>query len=99
MSIFRNVMYSVITLAIFGWGLSALYYAQIDFAKIVLTNQEPPWFIEINVMPILIAIVAGILFSALTLPKLKKKRKSWKKVFLLPVEFEEGDEREKELTG
>ncbi|MGN7299705.1 hypothetical protein [Ferdinandcohnia sp. SAFN-114] len=99
MSIVRNVVYSIVSIMLMGWALSSMYYAQMDFAKIVKTNQEPPWTIEINTLPILIAIVVGTLFTVFTYPKLKKKRKSWKNVFLLPIEFEEGDEREKELTG
>ncbi|WP_449538080.1 hypothetical protein [Ferdinandcohnia sp. Marseille-Q9671] len=99
MSIFRSVLYSIISIVILGWGLSAMYYAQMDFAHIVKTNQEPPWFIEINMLPIFVALVASIVFSAIIYPKLKRKRKSWKNVLLLPTEFEEGDEREKELTA
>lgn len=99
MSIFRNVMYSVVSIVLMGWAFSTMYFAHLDFAKIVKTNQEPPWFVEINLLPVFIAIVVGIIFTAITFPKLKKKRKSWKRAFLLPIEFEEGDEREKELTG
>ncbi len=99
MSIFRNVLYSIISIALMGWAFSSMYYAHLDFAKIVKTNQEPPWTIEINMLPVFIAIVVGIMFAAFAFPQLKKKRKSWKSVFLLPLEFEEGDEREKELTG
>jgi hypothetical protein len=99
MSIVRNVVFSIVSLALFGWGLSSLYFTQIDFADIVKNNPEPPWSIEINLIPIFATILIGTIFAALTLPKLKRKRKSWKRVFLLPTEFEEGDEREKELTG
>lgn len=99
MSVFRNVLYSVITLFLFGWGLSALYYAQIDFATIVKTNPEPPWTIEFNALPIFATILIGTIFASITYPKLKRKRKTWKRVLLLPTEFEEGDEREKELTA
>ncbi|MCC3356250.1 hypothetical protein [Bacillus sp. REN16] len=99
MSIFRNVMYSIISIGLLGWAISSMYYAQMDFAKIVKTNQEPPWSVEINILPVFLAIVVGIFFTAFMYPQLKKNRKSWKNVFLLPLEFEEGDEREKELTG
>ncbi|WP_010677214.1 hypothetical protein [Bacillus timonensis] len=99
MSIVRNVMYSVISIVLLGWALSSMYDAQLDFAEIVKTNQEPPWSVELNMLPFFIALVVGIAFTAITFPKLKKKRKSWKNVFMLPVEFEEEDEREKELTG
>ncbi|WP_234987253.1 hypothetical protein [Bacillus sinesaloumensis] len=99
LSIFRNVLYSIISIALMGWALSTIYYAYMGFATIVKTNPEPPWMIEINMLPVFISIIVGIIFAAITYPQLKKKRKSWKNVFLLPIEFEEGDEREKELTG
>jgi len=99
MSIVRNILYSIISIVIWGWFLSSMYYTQMDFAEIVLTDKEPPWSVEINLLPVYIAVVVGIIFTAITYPQLKKKRKSWKNVFLLPQEFEEGDEREKELTG
>lgn len=94
----RNMVFFVLSLVVFGWGLSALYYAQMDFAEIV-KDPEPPWFIEINTMPIFIAIILGGIFTFITYPALKKKRKSWKNVFMLPPEFEESDEREKEITA
>ncbi|MEH7238880.1 hypothetical protein [Bacillus sp. JJ1562] len=99
MSIFRNVMFSIVMLVLFGWGLTSMYFAQMDFADIVKNNTQPPWFIEINMLPIFATILIGGVFTVITYPKLKHKRKSWKNVFLLPSEFEEGDEREKELTG
>ncbi|MEH7222187.1 hypothetical protein V7112_00125 [Bacillus sp. JJ1566] len=99
MSIFRNVLYTVISLGLMGWAFSSMYYAHLAFANIVKTNQEPPWIIEINMLPAFIAIVVGAIYTAIALPNLKKKRKSLKSAFLLPLEFEEGDEREKELTG
>ncbi|MEH7379414.1 hypothetical protein V7138_02880 [Bacillus sp. JJ1533] len=99
MSIFRNVMFSIVMLVLFGWGLTSLYFAQMDFADIVKNNTQPPWFIEINTLPIFATILIGGIFTVITYPKLKRKRRSWKNVLLLPSEFEEGDEREKELTG
>lgn len=99
MSIFRNVMFSIIILALFGWGMTSLYFTQMDFADIVKNNTEPPWFVEINLIPIFAIVLIGGIITVITVPKLKRKRKTWKNVFLLPYEFEEGDEREKELTG
>ena len=89
---------SVICLGLFGWATTALYVANMDFAE-VIKNPEPPWMIEVNVLPILAAIVIGGILTLFLYIKSKQKHKSWTKAFFLPPEFAESDEREKEITA
>ncbi len=42
MNIWRNSIMTIIVIILFGWGIIALYEAQVQFAEIV-KNPEPSW--------------------------------------------------------
>lgn len=94
----QKFLMSIGIFVLFGWGMIAFYYAQMDFAE-VIKNPEPPWTVTINATPVFAALVFGGILSAILFRKSKKKNKSFAKAFFLPPEFEETDEREKEITA
>ncbi|WHX42726.1 hypothetical protein QNH36_11600 [Mesobacillus sp. AQ2] len=94
----QKFLMSIGIFVLFGWGMIALYYAQMDFAE-VIKNPEPPWTVTINATPVFAALVFGGILSAILFRKSKKKNKSFAKAFFLPPEFEESDEREQEITA
>lgn len=94
----QKFLMSIGIFVLFGWGMIALYYAQMDFAE-VINNPEPPWTVTINATPVFAALVFGGILSAILFRKSKKKNKSFAKAFFLPPEFEESDEREQEITA
>ncbi|WP_335869633.1 hypothetical protein [Bacillus sp. 2205SS5-2] len=97
MNYYRNLVLTIAILLIFGWCMSSLYSAYLGFAEII-KDPDPPWIVEINVFPIfLMLLIAGIM--PVILLKKKKKTNSWSKALLLPIEFEECDEREKQITA
>ncbi|MCF6408963.1 hypothetical protein [Pseudalkalibacillus salsuginis] len=98
MNIWRNAIMTTIVIILFGWGMIALYEAQVQFAEIV-RNPEPSWEITISAIPILVAIVIGGILTFVSYKVNKKKHQSWKKALVLPPELEEADEREKYITG
>lgn len=94
----QKFLLSVGMVVLFGWGMITFYYAQMDFAE-VIKNPEPPWTVTLNATPIVAAIVIGGIMTIVLFVKSKKKRKSFRKAFFLPPEFEESDEREQEITA
>ncbi|MDR4928468.1 hypothetical protein [Peribacillus simplex] len=96
MSVFRNVFISVILLILFGWGMIAFYYASIDISEFFKDSKQTTMF-ELNLTPILAFVCIGVIVSFIT--NSKKKKKYWAKALLLPDEFKESDEREKQITS
>ncbi|WLR57300.1 hypothetical protein LC048_10810 [Mesobacillus subterraneus] len=94
----QKFLMSMGIIVLFGWSMVAFYYAQMDFAE-VLKNPEPPWTVTFNATPVFAALVVGGILTAILFRKSKKKNKSFAKAFFLPPEFEEGDEREQEITA
>jgi len=94
----QKFIFTVVILILFGWAMIAFYYAHMDFAQ-VIKNPEPPWTIEVNAVPLFAMIVIGGILTVILVIKNKQKYNSWKRAFFLPPEFEESDEREKELTA
>ncbi|WP_223292262.1 hypothetical protein [Salipaludibacillus neizhouensis] len=96
MSVSRNTLITVIVIILFGWAMTAFYYASIDISEYLNDTSRSTMF-ELNLTPLiafacLVGILSFIGFS-------KKKKKSWAKALLLPDEFEENDEREKQITS
>ncbi|WP_280771936.1 hypothetical protein [Salipaludibacillus daqingensis] len=96
MSIYRNVLISVLLLVLFGWALTSFYYASVDISKYFNDSSRSVMF-ELNILPLIILIFVGSIVSIISFSK--KKNKLWSKSLLLPDEFEESDEREKEITS
>lgn len=94
----RNVFLSILILVLFGWSLSSLYSAYVHFAEIVKNDTEPPWEVTMNITPLFILIIIGIILTVSSYIRQKRKGRSWFKSTFLPHEFEEGDEREVLIT-
>lgn len=94
----QKFLLSVGIVVLYGWAMVAFYFAQMDFAE-VIKNPEPPWTVTINATPVIAALVIGGIMTVILIMKNKKKHKSFAKAFFLPPEFEESDEREKEITA
>lgn len=96
MSVFRNVLIYVVLLVLFGWGMVEFYDASIDMSEYFKDSARETMF-ELNLIPIfLFACICGILVF---INSNKKKKKDWAKALLLPDEFRESDEREKQITS
>ncbi|MGP4078468.1 hypothetical protein ACTWQL_01025 [Pseudalkalibacillus sp. R45] len=98
MKVWQNAILTTIVIVLFGWGMVALYDAQVQFAEVV-KNPEPPWEITMSITPIIAAIIIGGLLTFISYKVNKEKYKSWKQALFLPPELEEADEREKHITG
>ncbi|MFA9560170.1 hypothetical protein ACERII_22905 [Evansella sp. AB-rgal1] len=96
--IYRNLALMVVSIALFGWAISSMYHAQLQFAEIT-KNPEAPWSIEVNFTPIVVVLVILGVIALVSLQHNKKKWRSWKKAVFLPPELEESDEREKQITS
>ncbi len=96
MKIFRTV-YTPILLILFGWAMIAFYNASIDIAEF-LKNTKRDLMFELNLVPFIAFLCIGGFLSFITYSK-KKKNKAFAKALLLPDEFEENDEREKQITA
>ena len=94
----QKFLFSIGSIFFFGWAMIAFYYAQMDFAQII-KNPEPPWSVTMNMTPVFAALLFGGIMTAILIKKSKKKNKSFAKLFFLPPEFEESDEREQEITA
>lgn len=96
MNVIRNVFITVLLLLLFGWGMVEFYNASVDLSGYFADSKETTMF-EMNVTPILIFICIGAIL--LFIQKGKKKNKYWAKALLLPKEFKESDERERQITS
>lgn len=94
----QKFLLSVGMVVLFGWGMIAFYYTNMEFAE-VIKNPEPPWEVTLNATPVFATIVFGGIISLILFKKSRKKNKSIAKAFFLPPEFEESDEREQEITA
>ncbi|WP_082235538.1 hypothetical protein [Halobacillus massiliensis] len=98
MSTNKNAVITITLIVLFGWALTSLYSAQMQFAEI-LKGPDHPWEINIPIFPLLTFFVVGGVLTFMTYFKNSKKQHSWKQAALLPPELEESDERERHLTG
>lgn len=94
--VFRNLLITVSFLILFGWGMSSFYSASMDIAA-YFQDPERTLMFELNILPIIILGFLGGIVYFINLNK--KKNKPWAKSLLLPDEFEESDEREKQITA
>lgn len=94
----RSVFTSIVVIGLFGWAMVSMYDSQMQFAEI-MKDPEPPWEMTIDLLPGAALVVIGGGLSFLAYLRERKKRKSWLKAIFLPMEFEEGDEREVIITG
>ncbi|GGC95384.1 putative lipoprotein YgaO [Thalassobacillus devorans] len=97
MKIMKSVWISLAVLGLFSWALVEFYSASIDISKF-LQDPEREYMFEIRLIPFVAFFLIGGWLAFVSIRK-KRKYQSWKKVFLLPDEFEESDEREKQLTA
>ncbi|RST59534.1 MFS transporter [Siminovitchia terrae] len=94
-SIFSMIL-SIFTLVLIGWVLATLYDAYTQFA-IIMKNPTPPWEISLSIWPFLILVLYSILLYFLY--RYKKNNKEKISIWLFPLQFSEGDEREREISG
>ncbi len=97
MKIFRTV-YTPILLILFGWVMIAFYNASIDIAEFSNNTKRGIMF-EMNLTPFIAFLCIGGLLTFITYGRKKKNNEALKKALLLPDEFEENDEREKQITA
>jgi cbb3-type cytochrome oxidase subunit 3 len=97
MKIFRTV-YSPILLILFGWAMIAFYKASIDIAEF-FKNTKRGFMFELNLVPFIAFLCIGGFLTFITYRTKKKNNKALAKALLLPDEFEENDEREKQITA
>lgn len=91
----RNVLLSVGLLLLVGWVYTSFYFAMMDMAAYFLEGNRD-YIFELNLIPFLImALIVVIIYL---INSSKRKGKPWAKM-LLPDEFEEKDEREKQITA
>lgn len=97
MKIFRTI-YTPILLILFGWGMIAFYNASIDIAEFP-KNTKRSFMFELNLFPFIAFLLIGGLLTFITYGTKKKNKEVLKKSLFLPDEFEENDEREKQITA
>lgn len=97
MKIFRTV-YTPVLLILFGWAMIAFYYTSIDIAEF-FKNTKRDYMFELNLVPFIAFLCIGGFLSYITYSTKKKSNKALAKALLLPDEFEENDEREKQITA
>ncbi len=97
MKIFRTV-YTPILLILFGWAMIAFYNASIDIAEF-FKNTKRGFVFELTLVPFIAFLCIGGLLTFITYGTKKKNNKVLTKGSLLPDEFEENDEREKQITA
>ncbi|ADU29143.1 hypothetical protein [Evansella cellulosilytica] len=96
MSTVRNFFILVVIFVLFGWGMVSFYNASIDISQF-LSDDSRSYVFELNVTPIILLIIVGGIVTYISYSK--KQKKGWAKSLLLPEEFEESDEREKQITS
>ncbi|MFD1019737.1 hypothetical protein [Thalassobacillus hwangdonensis] len=97
MKIMKNVLITLVTLLLFIWALIEFYGASIDISMF-LEDPDREYLFEIKLLPLIVFLLFGGWLGFISIQK-KRKKHSWKNVLLLPDEFEETDEREKQLTA
>ncbi|MBS4221132.1 MFS transporter [Bacillus sp. FJAT-49711] len=91
-----SLIASLLSLVLIGWGISAIYDANLQFANII-KKPEPPWEILINTTPFIFLFIFVVIVSIFYSRK-KKKQKNIT-FWLYPFEFSEADERERQISG
>lgn len=98
MKIFRSVyVYSPVLLILFGWTMIEFYHASMVMAKFP-KDPRHGFMVEVNLIPFIAFLCFGVL-SFISYKNKKRKSKPLAKALLLPDEFEENDEREKQITA
>lgn len=97
MKIFRTV-YAPVLLILFAWVIIAFYNASIDIAEFY-KNTKRGFMFELKLFPFIAFLFIGGFLSFITYRAKKKNNKALTKASLLPEEFEENDEREKQITA
>ncbi|WLR44095.1 hypothetical protein LC087_08370 [Bacillus carboniphilus] len=93
MKVVTRGVFTIIMLMLFGWQLIYFYNANIDIVHFIKNDSTDSFMFEINMIPTLLLIltVAGYYFF------IKDARKNFFRI--KPDEFEEKDEREKQITS
>ncbi|MFP7287597.1 hypothetical protein [Shouchella clausii] len=84
----------VVTIGLFTWQLVEYFrgFGEIETAK-------GSWEMSINILPMTILIIGAIIYGIVSAYLKKKKGITFQKGLLVPPEFSERDEREKEITA
>ncbi|MFD3448412.1 hypothetical protein ACFDTO_27840 [Microbacteriaceae bacterium 4G12] len=90
----RSYIVNVLYLGLVGWAVVALYSFVAQCAAI-LKHPEPPWEASMNIMPLFLLILVGLLFTYMNRKNKKNKLTYW----MFPLFFPEADEREKMITA
>ncbi|MBS4192364.1 hypothetical protein KHA94_19595 [Bacillus sp. FJAT-49705] len=98
MNNFRYLISFTVLLVLFGWVISAYYSASEQIADFV-KNPDRKYMFELNIGPFIALVCIGGILAFFIYRKKKRNNKILSKVFLLPAEFEEVDEREKMITA
>lgn len=92
-----NLIYGLylVTLVLSAWAMIQFYSFFDQFAEIV-RQKKIPFYVEINVLPIILALlVCGVISFIIYKLQPRKKKKS----IFTPDEFAETDEREEMITA
>ncbi|MFJ5717628.1 hypothetical protein [Neobacillus sp. NPDC093127] len=98
MNIFRQGSAIIAMLMLFGGAMSAFYYASVDITE-YFKDPSRDYLFEVNVVPFILFFVIGGLLTFFSYRKKKGQNKNFAKIFWLPDEFEEKDEREQQITA
>ena len=93
---FISMVLSLLMLVLIGFAIFSVYDLTLQFSEIV-RNPEPPWELSINVMPLFLLLIFGIIITFIYARKRKNKEKI--SYWLFPFEFSEEDEREQQISG
>lgn len=91
-----SMILSLVSLALMGWALGALYDVYVQFSDII-KDPTPPWEINVSVLPLFIFLIYSLIMFFLY--RQKKKRGEKISTWLFPLQFSERDEREREISG
>ena len=93
---FVSMVLSLLMLVLIGFTIFSLYDFTLQFSEIV-SNPEPPWESSMNVIPLFLLLIFGIIITFIAWRKKKNKEKI--SYWLFPFEFLEEDEREQQISG
>lgn len=91
-----SMLLSLVTLFITGWCIAALLQTYTELSH-VIKNPEPPWEINLNLLPLFVLALYTLTMIFVYLRKKKNNRDI--SFWLFPLEFSERDEREKQISG
>jgi hypothetical protein len=97
MKIFRTV-FAPVLLILFSWAMIACYNASIDIEEF-FKNTKRDYMFELNLVLFIAFLCIGGFLSFISYRTKKNNNKALAKALLLPDEFEENDEREKQITA